>query len=344
MRAVRLYDKGDLRVETIDAPAPPGPGEVLIAVEAAGICGSDLHNYRTGQWISRRPSTAGHEFSGRIIAVGPGVEDLSVGDRVSADSRVWCGICPACTSGRTNICETLGFVGEVCDGGFAEQVVLPARLVFRHDPVLPAAVAAMAEPLAVSLHAVRRLSARSGEAVLVAGCGTIGGLAALLLSRLHDGPILLSDLNAARAARVAEVSGGKIVALEKGSIAAALGEKGRLRYAIDATGSTAAIATLLALLSGGGALALVGISHGTLDLDPNILVEREIALLGCHAFEDELPEAIALLPDLAPKLTALCETVKTLDTIPDAYTRLITTGSPFLKTIVDLTSAPGAPE
>ncbi len=164
------------------------------------------------------------------------------------------------------------------------------------------------------------------------------------MSRLHDGPILLADLNVARAARVAEVSGGKIVALEKGSIAAALGEKGRLRYAIDATGSTAAIATLLALLSGGGALALVGISHGTLDLDPNILVEREIALLGCHAFEDELPEAIALLPDLAPKLTALCETVKTLDAIPDAYTRLITTGSPFLKTIVDLTSAPGAPE
>ncbi len=253
-------------------------------MEAAGICGSDLHNYRTGQWISRRPSTAGHEFSGRIIAVGPGVEDLSVGDRVSADSRVWCGICPACTSGRTNICETLGFVGEVCDGGFAEQVVLPAGLssdmipsCLPPSPPWPSRLPSACTPCAGCQPI--------GEAVLIAGCGTIGGLAALLLSRLHDGPILLADLNVARAARVAEVSGGKIVALEKGSIAAALGEKGRLRYAIDATGSTAAIATLLALLSGGGALALVGISHGTLDLDPNILVEREIALLGCHAFE-----------------------------------------------------------
>ncbi len=134
MKAVRLHDIGDLRLDSIDAPAGPGPGEVLLAVEAAGICGSDLHNFRTGQWISRRPSTAGHELSGRILAVGQGVETLSVGDRVAADSRVWCGACPACTSGRTNICEHLGFVGEVCDGGFAEQIVLPARLVVRHDP------------------------------------------------------------------------------------------------------------------------------------------------------------------------------------------------------------------
>ncbi len=101
---------------------------------------------------------------------------------------------------------------------------------------------------------------------------------------------------------------------------------------------------MLDLLAGGGALALVGISHGRLDFDPNLLVEREIALLGCHAFEDELPDAIAMLPDLAPTLIALSQTMPALDGIPDAYRRLIDSGSPSLKTLVDLTEAGHATE
>ena len=187
MKAVRLHDALDLRVEEVETPPPPPPGHVNLKVRAAGICGSDLHNFRTGQWISRRPSTAGHEFCGEVIAVGDGVADLKAGDYVSADSRVWCGTCLACLSGRPHVCESLGFVGEVCDGGFAEVVQLPARLLVRHDRSLAPRVAAMAEPLAVALHAVRRLALPAGEPILVMGCGTIGGLSALLLSKLHDG-------------------------------------------------------------------------------------------------------------------------------------------------------------
>lgn len=302
-------------------------------MRAAGICGSDLHNYRTGQWISRRPSTAGHEFCGRVTVVGAGVTDVSVGDLVVADSRYWCGECPACESGRTNVCEALGFVGEVCDGGFAEAVQLPARLLVRHPASVPAKIAAMAEPLAVALHAVSRLAPRAGEPVLVVGCGTIGGLAALLLSDLHDGPLIVTDRNAARAEAVAEVTGGRPVALDAEVIASVLG-RARLRYAVDATGSTAAIAQTLHFLHGGGALALVGISHGRLDFDPNILVEREIALVGCHAFSQELPEAVALLPRLTDRLDRLCEVLPSLDAVPDAYIRLLRGDAAALKTIV----------
>lgn len=335
MKAVRLHDAMDLRVEEVEAPATPPPGHVNLAVRAAGICGSDLHNYRTGQWISRRPATAGHEFCGRITDVGDGVDGLSVGDVVVADSRVWCGKCPACTSGLSNVCEALGFVGEVCDGGFAEQVQLPARLVLRHAPELPPKVAAMAEPLAVALHAVRRLAARPGEPVLVVGCGTIGGLAALLLSRLHDAPILLADLNAARAAKVAHLVRGQVVTLDRPALAVALGGR-RLRYALDATGSIVAIRAAFDLLSGGGALGLVGISHGRLDLDPNLLVEREIALVGCHAFADELPEAVALLPALASELAEILDVLASLDDVPGAYDRLLKGGGASLKTIVGI--------
>ncbi len=335
MKAVRLYDRLDLRVEEVEPPPAPPAGHVNVEVRAAGICGSDLHNYRTGQWMSRRPSIAGHEFCGRVTARGENVSEFEVGDLVVADSRFWCGQCPACRSGRRNICEALGFVGEVCEGGFADQVQLPARLLLRHDIVVPARVAAMAEPLAVALHAIRRCNPPAGEPVLVTGCGTIGGLAALLLSRLHDGQILVSDLNKDRAATVAELAGATVVAIDRVSISRALSDR-RLRYAIDATGSTQAISTVLELLCGGGVLALVGISHRKTEIDPNLLVEREIALVGCHAFADELPEAIAMLPDLAPALMRMSEVLTSLDHVPAAYERLLRGGGVALKTIVEI--------
>lgn len=335
MKAVRLYQAGDLRVEEMAEPSPPPAGFVNLAVRAAGICGSDLHNYRTGQWISRSPSTAGHEFCGRVTAVGDGVNNLAIGDVVSSDSRVCCGTCPACRSGLSNICEALGFVGEVCDGGFADVVQLPANLLVRHDPGLSPHIAALAEPLAVALHAVRRLGLPKRVPVLVTGCGTIGGLSALLLSRLHDGPLLLADLNTSKAELVADVAGGTVVPLDKSEIDVAL-SGGRLRHALDATGSIQAIARVLDILSGGGALALVGISHGKLELDPNILVEREIALIGCHAFADELPEAVDLLSPLAPALDRFIEVWPSLDDVPEAYERLLRGESRALKTIIDV--------
>jgi (R,R)-butanediol dehydrogenase / meso-butanediol dehydrogenase / diacetyl reductase len=335
VKAVRLYDAKDLRVEEVAAPSAPPAGFVNLKIRAAGICGSDLHNYRTGQWISRSPSTAGHEFCGRVTAVGDGVSDLSIGDVVSADSRVWCGTCPACATGRSNVCETLGFVGEVCDGGFADEVQLPARLLVRHDDNLSPLIAAMAEPLAVALHAIRRLAVPAEEPVLIVGCGTIGGLSALIFSRLHGGPLLLADHNVDRATLVQEVTGGTVVPLDKAEIEAALcGD--RLRHRLDATGSIQAMAQVLDLLAGGGALALVGISHGKFEFDPNILVEREISLIGCHAFRDELREAVELLDELAPALERFIKVLPSLDGVPDAYEDLLHGKGKALKTIIDV--------
>jgi (R,R)-butanediol dehydrogenase/meso-butanediol dehydrogenase/diacetyl reductase len=333
MKAVRLHAAGDLRVEDIDPPGPPETDWVLLRTTAAGICGSDLHNYRTGHWITRSPSVAGHEFAGVVTALGAGVSGLAVGDSVVADSRFWCGECDACRSGRTNVCTSLGFVGEVCDGGFAEFAALPARLLVRHDRSLDPAVAAMAEPLAVALHAVRRQAAPHGEPVLVAGCGTIGGFVTLLLSRLHDGPVLVADLNAARAGLVADVCGATVVDLDAGSIRQALGQ-GMLRHACDATGDGRVLKSLLGSLAGGGSIALVGIANAPVELDLNMLVEHETALVGCHAFIDELPDAVAMLPGLSGQLMRLMDAEIGLDDVPEAYERLMKGGSRGLKTII----------
>ncbi|WP_309085683.1 zinc-binding dehydrogenase [Chelativorans sp.] len=333
MIAARLHAAGDLRVEKISPLGAPEAGWARLRVTAAGICGSDLHNFRTGQWITRSPSVAGHEFAGIVTQVGEGVEGLAPGDPVVADSRFWCGECPACRSGRQNLCLNLGFVGEVCDGGFAEEVLLPARLLVKHDPRLDPAVAAMAEPLAVALHAIRRLAPPAGEPVLVAGCGPIGGLAALLLSRLHEGRLLVADRNLERAALVSQVTGAAVVTLDRPSVQSVLGE-GVLRYALDATGSIEVLSALLGLLAGGGSLALVGIAHGKIELDPNTLVERETALVGCHAFAGELPQAVAMLPELSSPLRRLIDREIGIEEIPAAYARLLAGQARGLKTII----------
>lgn len=333
MKSVRLYKAGDLRVERVERPGAPRPGWVRLAVNAAGICGSDLHNFRTGQWISRSPSVAGHEFAGEVLAIGEGVKTVGVGDKVVADSRFWCGECDACRAGLRQVCERLGFVGEVCDGGFAEETELPERLLIRHDAGLDPAIAAFSEPLAVALHAVRRLAAPEGEPVLVVGCGPIGGLAALLLSRLHKGPILVADRNEARAMLVGNVAGGRPVALDRQALHSAAGGE-PVRFAIDATGNVKVLEQLVDILSPAGAVALVGISHGKIALDPNRLVEREMALIGCHAFAGELGEAVAMLADLAPALTRLIDAEISLDDVPAAYDRLLAGQAAGLKTII----------
>lgn len=327
MRAVQLLGKGDLRLADVPRPGGPGPGEVRIRVEAAGICGSDIHNFRTGQWISRAPSIPGHELAGTVTETGAEVADFKPGDRVVADSRYWCGACGPCRTGHPHLCCSLGFVGEICDGGFAEEAVLPARLLLKADPALPAAVAATAEPLAVALHAVSRLAPRPGETLLVTGCGMIGALSALVLARNGFGPIRVADRNQSRAELVAAVTGATVASVD----AAGLSE---IAGVVEATGSASLLRVLVDLMPGGGRIALVGIFHDHLDLDPNLLVERELALIGCHAFRSELPEAVALLPRLKDDMVQFLSTPIRLGEVPDAYRRIIAGDMMAPKTII----------
>ena len=212
MKAVRLHGIRDLRVEEISPPGPPESDEVSLHVTAAGICGSDLHNFATGQWITRTPSVAGHEFTGIVTAVGPGVAHVVPGDHVVVDSRVTCGNCAACRDGLSQICERLGFLGEVIDGGFAEAITLPARNVLRAPSGVVPRHLAMAEPLAVAIHAVDRLRAPEGATILIVGCGAIGALCALIATR-RGHPVLVSDRNAERASRIADATGATVSAL-----------------------------------------------------------------------------------------------------------------------------------
>lgn len=181
MRALRK-PRAAPGAELVEVPVPsPAPGEVLIKVDAASICGTDLHIYRWDSWASGRisdlPMTFGHEVAGHVVAVGSEAHHLRPGAFVSAEGHVFCGFCPPCRSGRAHICENLQILGVDFDGGFADYLVLPERNAWEVDKRIPPEVASIHDPFGNAVH-----SAFSGggaaelvaATVVVLGCGPIG--------------------------------------------------------------------------------------------------------------------------------------------------------------------------
>jgi (R,R)-butanediol dehydrogenase / meso-butanediol dehydrogenase / diacetyl reductase len=185
MQAARVHGRGDIRVEEVPDPQVR-PGTVAVEVEWCGICGTDLHEYLEGPIFvptaeaphpltgEAMPVTLGHEFAGVVAEVGPGVDDVRVGDRVVVDPCVVCGRCDACRQGRYNVCRTLGFVGlSGGGGGFSRYVGAERRWVHPLGD-LGTDVGALIEPLAVAQHAVRLSGARPGHSAVVFVAGPIG--------------------------------------------------------------------------------------------------------------------------------------------------------------------------
>ncbi|KMS86609.1 hypothetical protein ACZ91_35790, partial [Streptomyces regensis] len=185
MRALRFHGRRDVRLDEVPQPVPVAD-QVAIAVTAAGICGSDLHEYSGGP-ISIptaaphpltgvvAPVTLGHEFEGVVTAVGPEVTAVTVGDRVAGNAALWCGECAVCRSGRTNVCRSIGFHGLSGEGGaFADFDLTRARNLHLLPTGIPDGIGALLEPLATGIHAVAQGAVGSGDAVLVQGGGVIG--------------------------------------------------------------------------------------------------------------------------------------------------------------------------
>lgn len=197
MRAAVLQQLGE-PLAVVDQPDPrPAPDELLLRVDACGICGSDLHlsdSYPIPGLV------LGHELCGTVEEVGTGVEGYRPGDRVTALSLVTCGTCGACRTGRPRKCPSAVMVGIERQGGYAERITMPARNVHRLPDSLDARHGALVEPLSVALHTVDRAQLQPGEPVAVLGGGPVGAAVALWLRTLGAGEVVVSDPVASRRA------------------------------------------------------------------------------------------------------------------------------------------------
>ena len=282
-----LVVAGPGRSAVTDVPEPvPGPGEVLVSVEAAGICGSDLElldGRRPAAYVSY-PVVPGHEWAGRVEAVGPGVRDLAPGDPVVAEGLRACGACDRCAEGRTNLCAA-GYAetGFTHPGALAERLAVPARLVHRLPADRPLEPAALLEPAAcVASGLLEAGMPLPGMRVAVVGDGPLGLLALLLLQTASPAELVLVGGRPARSALGPRCGATRVVAAGDREALAALA--GRLDAVVEATNDPAGAAAALALLRRGGTAILLGISGaGRATIDPDTITLNQLRVQGAFA-------------------------------------------------------------
>ena len=281
MRALRKSGLSAQDTVVVDAPVPePGPGEVLLRVEACGLCGSDIHAWRTDpgyEWVIP-PVVLGHEMVGTVAQVGTGVDDWSVGERAVVVSIQGCLECSECQAGRTNRCRTRRVIGLSYDGGFAEYVRVAVGHLVRVPADLPAAVAAAIEPMSVAAHATLTIGqAGPGQRVVVTGAGFVG-IACALLARHAGADVTLYGAGRDAASRLpAAASLGLATAVAEG---ASFDEPDLW---IEASGSQIALANAVLNTRPGGRISVVAMYAHEPIADISQLVRRELEVRGVYA-------------------------------------------------------------
>ncbi len=173
MRTIVLEEPGRFAMTDTPQPDTPGPGEALVRVLTVGICGTDLHAFEGTQPFFRYPRILGHELAVEIIACGEGAGDFKSGDQCAVNPYVTCGVCAACSRGRTNCCAKMSVIGVHSDGGMRDHIVLPVKQLYKCAKLAPELVP-LVETLGVGIHAVGRAAAQAGERAIVVGAGPIG--------------------------------------------------------------------------------------------------------------------------------------------------------------------------
>ncbi|MFI6624675.1 2,3-butanediol dehydrogenase [Streptomyces sp. NPDC050528] len=301
MRAAVWYGALDVRVEDVPV-TPPGPDEVTIEVAYCGICGSDLHEYTDGPHALpvgdphpesgvAAPIVLGHEFCGIVAEVGGDVTRVAPGDRVAVEPHYRCGACPRCLAGEYNICRHFGFAGLMGHGGLAERATVPAYMLHRLPESVSLEQAAVFEPAAVALHAVRRAGIRPGETVAVLGLGPIGLLVTQLAARCGARRIVTADRSSARRELALRLGATQTGA----DLADVVGGEGA-DVVFEAIGSEDTLRACLAATRRGGRVMFLGLT-GTVRLDAFALVNNEQTITTSVGYRDAYPELIRLVAE-----------------------------------------------
>jgi len=340
MNALVLTDYLHLQLQQVPTPAP-GPGEVLVRVAACGICGSDVHGFDGSSGRRIPPIVMGHEGAGSVAAVGAGVTDWHVGDRVTFDSTIYCGQCEYCRSRQVNLCNAREVIGVSCgdyrrNGAFAEYVSVPARVLYRLPPELPFTEAAMIEAVSVALHAVAVSGFSAGQTAVVIGAGMIGTLIVQALRVAGASHILAADLDPTRLAEATRSGAHTTINPKEGrdTVAQLLSRfPSGVEHAFEAVGATATVEQAIAAVRKGGTVTLVGNIAPRVEIPLQSVVSRQIRLQGSAASSGEYPRAIELLASKQIDVRPLISAVEPLSNGAEAFRRLHS-GEPNLIKIV----------
>jgi L-iditol 2-dehydrogenase len=296
--------EGYNRLVYTDVPEPAvGPDDVLVRVEACGICGSDIHGIDGSSGRRIPPVIMGHEAAGVIAEVGRRVKTWHAGDRVTFDSTIYCGGCSFCQQGRINLCENRRVLGVSCpdyrqDGAFADYVAVPQHIVYRLPGALSFEQATMIEALSIAFHAVGRTSLRPDDTVVVIGVGMIGLLVVQLLRAAGGCRIIAVDLDQRRldlACRLGASEGLHADAIDVAQRVLKMTQGRGADLAFEVVGVEPTVGLAVQCLRKGGTVTLVGNLSPTVSFPLQSVVTREIALFGSCASSGEYPACLDMV-------------------------------------------------
>jgi len=323
MKAVRLEAIGALFLREVEKPVP-GPGDLVVKVEACGICGTDRHLLK-GEFPSTPPVTLGHEFSGIVEAVGEAVSAFRPGMRITGDPNIHCGLCAQCQRGRINLCERLQAIGIHRDGGFADYVLVPQTQAYALPLALSPEHGAFCEPLACCLHGVDMAEIRTGASVVVLGGGVIG-LLVVQLARLAGATSVVLVTRQEVRRRLAETLGATAsVDPAAGDVIEQIAGKDGLLpdgadVIIECAGVGETVRQAPKLARAGGTVVILGVlpQGETVEIEPFDLLFREIRLLGSFINPSTHARAAKLIADGTIRVEPLISRRITLDAVPEA--------------------------
>lgn len=289
MRAIAKLQAGP-GLEMVTVPRPsPGPGEVLIKVVRASICGTDIHLDQWDEWAARTvkpPLIIGHEFVGEVVSTGDYVQGFQPGDLVDGEGHIVCGQCRNCLAGRRHLCKDTKGVGVNRDGAFAEYIVLPASNVVHVDPRIPLDVLSCFDPLGNAVHTALQYDL-VGEDVLITGAGPIGCMAAAIARKAGARLVVVTDLNPDRLALAKRLGAHRTVDIRKEQLATVmeeLGMKEGFDVGMEMSGQPAALRQMVDHMTHGGRIALLGILPES-TIDWNKIIFNMLTLRGIYGRE-----------------------------------------------------------
>lgn len=331
MQAAVYHGRRDIRVEEMPVPVPVA-GELVLEVHAAGVGGTDAHEYADGPVMypitqphpisgHSGPMIPGHEFGGRVVAVGDGVDGFALGDLVASGAGISCGECDRCQLGQTNLCIRYATSGLQRHGGLAQYVAVPASVCLDVGRLgLTDDGAGIVQPMSIAAHSMRRGRPEAGDQGLVIGVGGVGAFLVYALSEMGV-DVVAADLDQSRLEIAAALGAGRTIVASRSEPLAALAPDlvGGPPVAYEVSGTKAGLDAAIDIVRPGGRVVAIGLHHGPVETDLRSVTLRELEVIGtnAHAFDADVPEAARLIAsrregwsDVAPLALPLREMVE----------------------------------
>lgn len=334
MKAAKLISPGKIQVVEELPVRTPRRGEAVVQVKAVGICGTDLHIFKEGRADVELPRVMGHELSGVVTALGDGVGHISAGDRVVLDPVMSCGVCRTCRAGHGNVCADVKCFGVQMDGGFQENIVVPAASLYRFPDRYSFVQAALAEPFSVAANILNRVSVKNHDFVVIMGAGTIG-LSLVQGAKAAGAKVLISDIEEIKLKKAREIGADYTIHSQKENLKDAVKKytETGADVVIDAVGTVRLTEQSLELVAPCGRIAVISFDARPAQIPAAAITKKELSLVGSRMNAHRFPDVIRWMEEGALNLDAMVSRIYPAEEIQKAFEETLA-DSGTIKTII----------